>query len=162
MTKKRRIIVAISATIVAALAIWVLVPVQPVELKVTISLDSATFRDGDPIMLHATITNEGEEPVKILEPSLADMTFDVVVFDEQGSRQKYLGPGSLKEMDRDAGRYLDPGEKVSLEVPLHNDFELTGGQYRVVAAYRTLNYPDFEPYCKIDSNEVYFSVISSD
>ena len=163
MSNRRKVTIAILAVIVVAVAIWALVPVQPVELKVTISLDSATFREGGPILLHATVTNESEKPVKILEPSLADMTFEVGVFDSGGSRRDYLGPYGLKKMDRNAGRYLEPGQTASMEIPLHESFELPAGEYRVEAAYRTLNYPDVDvSFCRIPSNQLSFAVLSSD
>jgi hypothetical protein len=135
-------------------------PTHPPELKVTISLDSAEFSPEQPIVLHATVTNEGEEPVKILEPSLEDLTLEVGVFDASGLRRDYLGPYGLKEMDRNAGRYLEPGETVSFQVSLHEDFDLPAGKYRVEAAYRTLNYPDVDvPFCRILSNEISFVVL---
>jgi hypothetical protein len=138
-------------------------PTHPPDLKVTISLDSPDFSPEQPIVLHATITNEGEEPVKILEPSPEDMTFEIAVLDASGLRRDYLGPYGLKKMDRNAGRYLAPGETVTLQVSLHENFDLPAGEYRVKAAYRTLNYPDVDvAFCRIPSNELSFVLPSPD
>jgi len=160
MSKKRRVTFAVCAVIVFAIVLWARMPAHPPELKVTISLDKSEFYPEQPIVLHATITNEGEEPVEILEPSLEDLTFEVALYDHEGRRCEYLGPGSLKEMGKVARRNLEPGETVSLEVRLHKYFQLPLGGYRVLAAYRTLNYPDFRPYCRITSNELSFMMVS--
>jgi len=134
-----------------------------VPLTVTITLDADTFHQGDPIVLHARIVNDGNEPVKILEPSLADITFEVGVVNVQGLRLEYLGPYSVKSMDRDAGRYLEPGEVITRDVRLDSSFDLGPGRYRVEAAYRTLNYPDVNvPFCRIRSNELTFELLSSE
>ena len=163
MSKRRKIIIAVCATIFVALLIWARMPAHPPQLKVRISLDESEFPPGWPIILHATITNEGEEPAKILEPAPEDMTFEIAVLDTSGVRRDYLGPYGLKEMDRNAGRYLEPGEKVSLEVSLHDNFDLPAGEYRVKAAYRTLNYPDVDvPFCRIPSNELSFVLLPPD
>jgi hypothetical protein len=139
-----------------------LVPVRPVGLTVTIQLDSDTFRRGDAIMLHARIANDSDKPVKILEPSLADMTFEVGVFDENGARLEYLGHYGLKQMDENAGRYLEPGESVTLEVPLDRAFDLSPGRYQVEAAYRTLNYPRVNvPFCRIPADKLTFELLPS-
>jgi hypothetical protein len=160
MTARRKIIVAIVVAVVVGLAIWGLMPVQPVPLTVTIELDSETFHEGDAILLHARIVNDGDEPVKILEPSLADMTFEVALFDAQGARREYLGQYGLKQMDEDAGRYLQPGDVVAMDVRLDSAFELAPGRYRVEVAYRTLNYPHVRvPFCRIASNEVTFELL---
>jgi len=162
MTRKRKIIIAIVVLAGVGLAIWGLVPVQPVGLTVTIELDADTFDKGDAIVLHARILNDSDKPVKILEPSPADMTFEVGVFDRQGSRLEYLGEYGLKQMDEDAGRYLDPGESVTLEVPLNTAFDLSPGRYQVEAAYRTLNYPRVNvPFCRIPSNKLNFQLLPS-
>jgi len=111
-------------------------------------------------MLHARIVNESDKPVKILEPSLADMTFEVGVFDEDGSRLEYLGQYGLKQMDEEAGRYLDPGESVTVDVPLDTAFDLSPGRYQVEAAYRTLNYPRVNvPFCRVPSNKLTFELL---
>ena len=163
MTTRRKIIVAIIVVVVLGLAIWGLVPVQPVTLTVTIELGSDTFHEEDSIVLHARIVNDGDEPVKILEPSLADMTFEVALFDAQGARLEYLSHYGLKQMDEDAGRYLQASEVVALDVPLNNAFELMPGRYRVEAAYRTLNYPRVNvPFCRIPSNELTFVLLPSE
>jgi hypothetical protein len=156
MSKKRRVTFVVCAVIVFAIVLWARMPAHPPELKVTISLDKSEFYPEQPIVLHATVTNEGEEPVEILEPSLEDLTFEVALYDHKGMRCEYLGPGSLKEMSEVARRNLEPGETVNLEVPLHEYFEPLLYSYTVVAAYRTLNYPDFKPYCRIASNELSF------
>lgn len=163
MTTRRKITVAVIIVAVVGLAIWGLVPSQPVPLTVTIVLDADTFREGDPIVLHARIVNEGDEPVKILEPSLADMTFEVAAFDAAGARLHYLRPYGLKKMDKDAGRYLEPGETVTLDVRLDSSFDLPPGRYSVQAAYRTLNYPDVDvPFCRIASNKLAFETLASE
>lgn len=160
MSKRRKTIIAVCAVIVVTIVLWARMPAHPPELKVTISLDSAEFNPERPIVLHATIANEGEEPVKILEPSPEDLTFEIAVLDLSGLRRDYLGPYGLKKMDRNAGRYLAPGEKVSLDVSLHDNFDLPAGEYRVKAAYRTLNYPDVDvPFCRIPSNELSFVLL---
>ena len=162
MTRRRKIIITILIVAGVGLAIWGLVPVRPVGLTVTIQLDSDTFRRGEAIVLHARIVNESDKPVKILEPSLADMTFEVSVFDESGSRLEYLGRYGLKQMDEDAGRYLNPGESVTVEVALDTSFELSPGRYQVEAAYRTLNYPRVNvPFCRVPSSKLGFQVLPS-
>ena len=160
MSSRRKITIAVIIVAVVGLAIWGLMPSRPVPLTVTISLDADTFRQGDPIVLHARIVNDGDERVKILEPSLADMTFEVGVFDEKRVRLDYLRPCGLKQMDKNAGRYLVPGEAVTLDVRLDSCFEFSPGRYSVEAAYRTLNYPDVDvPFCRIASDELTFELI---
>jgi hypothetical protein len=163
MTRKRKIMLAVVAVAVVGLAIWGLVPSRPVPLTVTAALDGYTFREGDPIVLHARICNDGEEPVKILEPSLADITFELRLLDANRVRLDYLRPYGLKQMDKDAGRYLKPGEEVTLDVRLDSCFDLSPGRYSVEAAYRTLNYPDVDvPFCRIASEEVGFELLPSE
>jgi len=163
MSAKRKLVVAGLFGVALGIAIWVLMPAQPAELKVTISLDSSIFRAGQPITLHATILNEGKEPVKILEPSLADMTFEVALFDTRNVRHDYLGYQGVRKFDKHAGRHLNPGGSVSLTVPLDRFFDLSPGKYRVVAAYRTLNYPDVDvPFCRVPSNELLFELLPTD
>ena len=162
MTTRRKIIIAIVILALLGVAIWTLVPVQPVGLTVTIELDSDTFHEGEAIVLHARIVNDADRPVKILEPSLADMTFEVGVFDAQGLRLDYLGPYSVKRMDKHAGRYLEPGDVLTLDVRLDSSFDMSPGQYSVLAAYRTLNYPRVNvPFCRIESGELTFELLSS-
>ena len=163
MTKRRKVIIAILIIAVVGVAIWGLVPVQPVGLTVAIALDSDTFVEGDEIVLHARIVNDSDKAAKILEPSLADITFEVALFDERGTRYDYLGPYSVKPFGRNAGRYLNPGETVTLEVALDKFFALPAGRYRVAAAYRTLNYPRVRvPFCRIPSNELTFELLPSE
>jgi len=163
MTTRRKITISIIIAAVVGLAIWGLVPSQPVPLTVSITLDADTFRQGDPIVLHARIVNDGGEPVKILEPSLADMTFEVGVFDAKRVRLDYLRPYGLRQMEKDAGRYLEPGEAVTLDVRLDSCFELSPGRYSVLAAYRTLNYPAVDvPFCRIASDEITLEILSSE
>jgi hypothetical protein len=162
MTTGRKITIAIIVAAVVGLAIWGLVPSQPVPLTVTAALDADTFRQGDRIVLHARIVNDGDGPVKILEPSLADMTFEIRLLDANRVRLDYLRPYGLKQMDKDAGRYLQPGEEVTLDVQLDSCFDLSPGRYSVEAAYRTLNYPDVDvPFCRIASDEIGFELLPS-
>jgi hypothetical protein len=163
MSARRKMTIAGIIVAVVGLAIWGLVPSQPVSLTVTITLDADRFRQGDPIVLHARMVNDGDEPVKILEPSLADMTFEVGVFDAKRVRLDYLRPYGIKQMDKNAGRYLEPGEMVTLDVRLDSSFELSPGRYSVQAAYRTLNYPDVDvPFCRIASDELTFEMLASE
>jgi hypothetical protein len=163
MASKRKITLAVLAVAVVGLVIWGLVPSRPVPLTVTAALDSGTFRQGDRIVLHARIVNDGEEPVKILEPSLADITFEIRLLDANRVRLDYLRPYGLKQMDKDAGRYLKPGEEVTLDVRLDSCFGLSPGRYSVEAAYRTLNYPDVDvPFCRIASDELTFELLPSE
>lgn len=163
MSSRRKITIAVIIVAVVGLVIWGLVPSQPVPLTVTITLDADTFRQGDPIVLHARIVNDGGEPVKILEPSLADMTFEIAVFDANRVRLDYLQPYGLKQMNKNAGRYLEPGEAVIRDVRLDSSFELSPGRYSVQAAYRTLNYPDVDvPFCRITSDELTFELLHSE
>ena len=162
MTRKRKVTIAVVAVAVVVLAIWGLVPSRPVPLTVTATLDAETFRQGDRIVLHARIVNDGEEPVKILEPSLTDMTFEIRLLDANRVRLDYLRPYGLKQMDKGAGRYLKPGEEVTLDVRLDSCFDLSPGRYSVEAAYRTLNYPDVDvPFCRIASDEITFNILPS-
>jgi len=129
---------------------------QTPDLDLSIQMDATEFGPDEPIVVHGRLVNNDVEPVRIFPPAVADFTFEVIVLDDDDHRYEKHVPYQRGIKPQQQARELRPGEHVTVDEDLRHGYGIVAGrEYRVRAAYRTLNYPDEDVwYGIIKSNQL--------
>jgi len=133
---------------------------EPLNLELTIHMDTTEFAPGDPIVVHGRLVNSGDVPIKIFTPAVADRTFEVIVHDDERHRYAKAVPYYRGMKPQRAPSEIRPGQVVSVNEDIRSGYGIVPGRrYGVRAAYRTLDFPDEDVlYGIIKSNLVYIFV----
>jgi len=150
----------IGVVIVSAVLALALLERQPPNLEVFIQMDATEFSPGDPIVVHARLVNNDDVPVDILSPAVADLTFEVIVHDDQGRRYEKHVPYQPGMEPQPELSEIQPGQSVTVDEDIRYGYGIVPGRrYHLRAAYRTLNFPDENVwYGVIKSNRAHIFV----
>ncbi len=133
------VVVALTATMLGLL----LIRREQPKLVVSIEMSADSFGPTESIPVVVHMVNEDDKTVRIFDPSVNDMTLELIVVDETGHRYEKHVPYHRGMKPASPPREFKPGETCTVTEDLAVGYNLVPGKhYTVRAAYRTLNYPD--------------------
>jgi hypothetical protein len=119
-----------------------------VEPSLTINFEKQEFREGEPIELTVTLTNNGAEALKIQDMGLEYRTLDLIIKTPKNIRIHYIG-STIKGYPPVVE--LKPGESTEIIIDL-TEIELGNekgpvtldvqGNYLIIAKYASVNNPE--------------------
>jgi len=151
-----------AVVVVCAVLALTLIQREPPKLDLLIRTDSVQFSADEPIVVHARLVNNDVGPVPILHPAVDDLTFELIVVDDEGHRYEKRILFEVGSRPEPVLRELQPGDQVTVDEDIRSGYGIIPGKrYRIRGAYRTLNYPDENVwYGIIKSNRLDISVQS--